>query len=113
VRKVSKPTHRGEHKWEFSGSIEGFAGAKSKHELGKLLQGVVAIYKEGALRLTPISAIAQGNCIAAEVTGYAELTNGRVYQPQSAFFFEVADGKITQIREYLDTQHAYEIFFVQ
>jgi ketosteroid isomerase-like protein len=36
-----------------------------------------------------------------------------VYNPQSSFFFKLAGGKITEVREYLDTQHAHEIFFVE
>jgi uncharacterized protein len=99
--------------WWVSGKIEGFAGSKSKEEMGKLLEGVVTVYKGGALRLTPIQMIAEGNQVAVEAEGYAELNNGRVYNPQSAFMFEIADGKIKQVKEYLDTQHAYEIFFAE
>jgi ketosteroid isomerase-like protein len=93
--------------------IEGFAGTKSKEEMGKLLEGVVTVYKEGALRITPIEMIAEGDRVAVEAEGYAELSNGRVYSPQSAFVFEIADGKIRSVREYLDTQHAHDIFFAQ
>jgi ketosteroid isomerase-like protein len=96
--------------WWVSGSIEGFAGTKSKEEMGKLLEGVVTVYKKGALRLTPIAMVAEGARVAVEAEGYAELTNGRVYQPQSAFVFELADGKIRSVREYIDTLHAHEIF---
>jgi uncharacterized protein len=96
--------------WWVSGSIEGFAGTKSKEEMGKLLEGVVTVYDEGALRLTPVAMVAEGDRVAVEAEGYAELTNGRVYQPQSAFVFEVTDGKIRSVREYIDTLHAHEIF---
>jgi ketosteroid isomerase-like protein len=99
--------------WWVSGKIEGFAGTKSKEEMGKLLESVVPVYKGGALKITPVQIIAAGDRVAVEAEGYAELTNGRVYNPQSSFFFKLADGKITQVREYLDTQHAHEIFFVE
>jgi uncharacterized protein len=99
--------------WWVSGKIEGFAGTKSKEEMGKLLEGVVTVYKEGALRITPIEMIAEGDRVAVEAEGYAELSNGRVYSPRSAFVFEIADGKIRSVREYLDTQHAHDIFFAQ
>jgi ketosteroid isomerase-like protein len=98
--------------WWVSGKIEGFAGTKTREEMGALLEGVVTSYKGGALRLTPKTMVAEGNHVAVEAAGYAELTNGRVYNPDSAFVFEIADGKIKQVKEYLDTQHAYEIFFV-
>jgi len=99
--------------WWVSGKIEGFAGTKSKQEMGKLLEGVVTVYKEGALRITPLEMVAEGDRVAVEAEGYAELTNGRVYNPQSAFVFEIADGKIKRVKEYLDTQHAHDIFFAQ
>jgi ketosteroid isomerase-like protein len=97
--------------WWVSGKIEGFAGTKSKEEMGKVLEGVVTVYKGGALRLTPREVIAEDNRVAVEAEGYAELHNGRVYSPQSAFVFEIAGGKIKSVKEYLDTQHAHEIFF--
>jgi ketosteroid isomerase-like protein len=96
--------------WWVSGSIEGFAGTKSKEEMGKLLEGVVTVYRQGALRLTPVAMLAEGDRVAVETEGYAVLTNGRVYEPQSAFVFEVSDGKIRSVREYIDTLHAHEIF---
>jgi ketosteroid isomerase-like protein len=99
--------------WWVSGKIEGFAGTKSKADMGKLLESVVPVYKGGALKITPLQIIAAGDRVAVEAEGYAELNNGRVYNPQSSFFFKLADGKITEVREYLDTQHAHEIFFVE
>jgi ketosteroid isomerase-like protein len=99
--------------WWVSGKLEGFAGTKSKQEMGKLLEGVVTVYKEGALRLTPLEMIAEDDRVVVEAEGYAELNNGRVYNPQSAFVFRIADGKIKSVKEYLDTQHAHDIFFAQ
>jgi ketosteroid isomerase-like protein len=99
--------------WWVSGKLEGFAGTKSKQEMGNLLEGVVTVYKEGALRLTPLEMIAEDDRVVVEAEGYAELNNGRVYNPQSAFVFRIADGKIKSIKEYLDTQHAHDIFFAQ
>jgi uncharacterized protein len=99
--------------WWVSGKLEGFAGTKSKQEMGKLLEGVVTVYTEGALRLTPLEMIAEDDRVVVEAEGYAELNNGRVYNPQSAFVFRIADGKIKSVKEYLDTQHAHNIFFAQ
>jgi hypothetical protein len=55
--------------------------------------------------------IAEGDRVVVELKGYAELNNGRVYSPQSVWVVQVRDGKVKRIREYLDTQHAYEVFF--
>jgi uncharacterized protein len=97
--------------WWISGSLEGMSGTKSKEEMATLLGGVTTIYKEGALPLKPVSMVAEGDRVAVEAEGRAELTNGRVYEPKSAFVFEVVDGRIKSIKEYLDTAHAHAIFF--
>jgi len=69
------------------------------------------MYKEGALRLTPTHMIAEGNEVAVEAESFATMTNGRVYANRYHFLFEVADGKILRIKEYMDTMHAWETFF--
>ena len=96
--------------WWISGSLEGMSGTRSKQEMGTLLGGVTTVYKEGALPLTPVSMIAEGERVAVEAEGRAELNNGRVYEPKSAFVFEIADGRIKSIREYIDTAHAHATF---
>jgi ketosteroid isomerase-like protein len=73
--------------WWISGSLEGMSGTKSKEEMGALLGGVTTIYKGGALPLAPVSMVAEGDRVAVEAEGRAELTNGRVYEPKSAFVF--------------------------
>ena len=65
--------------WWVSGTIEGMSGTNSKQQLGNLLRAVVPLYKDGGLKITPTSMIAEGKMVAAEATSYAELTNGKVY----------------------------------
>lgn len=97
--------------WWVSGGLQGMSGTYEKQTFGPLLRGATAIYVEGALRITPVSMIAEGNNVAVEAEGFATMTNGRVYQPRYHFLFEVADGKIHRVREYMDTMHAWETFF--
>jgi ketosteroid isomerase-like protein len=99
--------------WWVSGKVEGFAGTRTKAEMGTLLEGVVALYKQGALRLTPLEMVAEGDRVVVEAEGYAELNNGRVYNPQSVLIFQIAGGKVKSVKEYLDTQHASDVFFAQ
>lgn len=97
--------------WWVSGSLEGMSGTYEKAKFGPLLRGATELYVEGALRITPTSMIAEGNSVAVEATGHATMKNGRIYQPSYHFLFEVADGKIRRVREYMDTLHAWETFF--
>ncbi|HEY5856640.1 MAG TPA: nuclear transport factor 2 family protein [Aldersonia sp.] len=94
-----------------SGQIEGMSGSYDKERFGELLRGVTSIYKEGALQITPTSAIAQGDRVAVEAQSYGELTNGRIYRNQYHFVFDIADGKIIHVKEYMDTKHTYDIFY--
>ena len=96
--------------WWVSGRMEGLSGTYTKEQMVKLLEGVTQIYKQGALRITPTSMIAENNRVAVEAESYAELNNGRVYNNIYHFLFEIADGKILRVREYMDTQHAYATF---
>lgn len=94
-----------------SGGIEGMSGTYDKKGLGALLSGVTSVYENGALEVTPTAAVAQGDKVAVEATSYAKLKNGKVYQNAYHFLFEFRDGKILSVKEYMDTKHAYDIFY--
>ena len=49
--------------------------------------------------------------IAMEAESYGKLKNGRVYNNQYHIRMRMRDGKIAEAREYLDTQHVYEVWF--
>ncbi len=56
-------------------------------------------------------AIAQGDKVAVEAESFAELVNGKVYQNKYHFLFEIRDGQIYRVKEYMDTMHAYQTFY--
>ena len=97
--------------WWVSGTIQGMSGTYARLELATLLEGVKQVYKQGALQIAPLSMIAEGDKVAVEAESFAELQNGRVYQNLYHFLFWVRDGKIAEVREYMDTMHAKDIFF--
>lgn len=97
--------------WWVSGKLEGMSGRYDKASFGPLVEGAKAIYKSGSLTITPVSMIAEGDKVAVEATGFAELTDGRTYEPQYHFLVSVRDGKVFEVREYMDTQHAKDTFF--
>lgn len=97
--------------WWVSGGLQGMSGTYDKEGFGKLIGGVADVYVN-PLRITPLSMVAEGDSVAVEADSYAELKDGRVYQPRCHFLFRVdADGRVTEVHEYLDTQHAKDIFF--
>ena len=97
--------------WWVSGRLEGMSGRYDKATFGPLVEGAKAIYRNGTLRISPVSMIAEGDRVAVEAQGYAELADGRVYDPQYHFLVTLRDGKVFEVREYMDTLHAKETFF--
>jgi ketosteroid isomerase-like protein len=52
---------------------------------------------------------AEGDRVAIEAQGHAELTNGKVYRNTYHYLFVFRDGKICQGKLYNDTKHAADI----
>jgi ketosteroid isomerase-like protein len=97
--------------WWLAGKRELFpaAGQHTKHEIGKLFDRMTARLKD-RLAMTVKSVIAEGDLVALEVESHGELTNGRRYNNEYHTVMRVSDGKISQVREYSDTQHAYAVW---
>lgn len=96
--------------WWVGGTIEGISGTKNKKEFGEMLAGLSTLTATGAIRLTPQAWTAEGDRVAVETESYSELTNGRVYNNLYHFAFEVRDGLIQSVKEFLDTEHTRAIF---
>ena len=98
--------------WWVSGRIAGLSDTYKKQRFGELLHGVKPNYKGGAMRFTPTVLTAEGDRVAVEAESYAELMNGRIYSNAYHLLFTLVNSKILRVKEYMDTQHAYETFFV-
>jgi ketosteroid isomerase-like protein len=86
------------------------AGVHTKQGITRIIQTMVEQLTSG-LRMTVKSAIAEGDRVALEVESYGELRNGRVYNQEYHVLMTIRDGKISAVREYLDTQHAFAVWF--
>ena len=87
------------------------AGLYTKERIARLFHAMLKQLK-GGLRMTVLSAIAEGDRVALEVESSGDLHNGRLYRQQYHFLLEFRDGKICAVREYLDTQHAHDVWIV-
>ena len=85
------------------------AGIYSKERIGRLFRRMLDNLSTG-LRMTVLSSIAEGDRVALEVTSSGDLKNGRLYRQEYHFIMEFRDGKICAVREYLDTQHAHDVW---
>ncbi|MGE3692983.1 MAG: nuclear transport factor 2 family protein [Novosphingobium sp.] len=97
--------------WWVSGKLDGMSGSYTTAELAPLLEGANAGYKAHALRITPTGMIAEGDKVAVEAHGFAELLDGRTYDCLYHFLIAIRGGKVGDVKEYMDTQHAKETFF--
>jgi ketosteroid isomerase-like protein len=102
----------GDATWWIAGQPESFAvaGLHSKEQIARLFDNMAGQLK-GGLKMTVQGSIAEGDRVAVEVESYGELRNGRVYHNQYHFSMIIRDGKISAVREYLDTQHVFATWF--
>jgi uncharacterized protein len=85
------------------------AGLYPKDKIGRLFNRMVNALESG-LKMTVISSIAEGDHVALEVVSSGDLKNGRQYRQEYHMLLRFRDGKITSVREYLDTQHANDVW---
>lgn len=96
--------------WWVAGTIPGISGTKDKAGFREMVSGIAASTTCGAIRLTPLAFTAEGDRVAVETESYTELKNGRVYNNLYHFLFTVRDGRISSVKEYLDTEHTTAVF---
>jgi ketosteroid isomerase-like protein len=61
--------------------------------------------------MTVKGAIAEGDKVALEIESYGKLQNGRIYNNEYHVLMTIRDGKICDVKEYLDTQHVAATWF--
>jgi ketosteroid isomerase-like protein len=98
--------------WWVSGKPELLraAGVHGKEQIAQIFHAMMGQLKNG-LKMTVKSLIAEGDRVALEVESYGELQNGRIYNNEYHTLMTVRDGKISEVREYLDTQHVFATWF--
>ena len=85
------------------------AGLYPKEKIGRLFHRMVAALK-GGLTMRVKSCIGEGNFVALEIESSGDLNNGRFYRQEYHMLMEFRDGMIVAVREYLDTQHANDVW---
>jgi uncharacterized protein len=93
--------------WWVAGDFP-LSGTYPKKEFAKLLAGVSDTCTM-PISLTPKAFTAEGDRVAVETESYTETNKGGVYNNLYHFLFVLNDGKIAQVKEFLDTMHANEI----
>jgi uncharacterized protein len=85
------------------------AGLYPKDKIGRLFHRMIKALT-GGLKMTVVSCIAEGDHVALEVVSAGDLKNGRQYRQEYHMLLKFRDGKIMSVKEYLDTQHANDVW---
>ena len=82
----------------FSGTYNG------KQEVRERLFKPLAAELDGPLRHIADTVIADQDCVCVQARGLGRAKNGRRYDNDYCYVFRLADGRITHVYEYLDTE---------
>jgi len=86
------------------------AGTHSKAEMAAMFARIMKQMRSG-LKMTVKGVTAEGDRVALEVESYGELLNGRVYNQEYHALMTIREGRISAVREYMDTQHVAAVWF--
>jgi ketosteroid isomerase-like protein len=83
---------------KYSGTCNG------KQELVEKVLKPLTAQLEGGITLTPENFIADGDYVAMQARGKATTTSGKPYNNTYCQVFRIANGKVQEVTEYLDTE---------
>ena len=83
-------------------------GTRTKKEIINFAQNILAAFPSGiTFKITGMTA--EEEKVAVEVSGEAIHASGQTYNNQYHFLLRIQDGKIIELKEYMDTQLAAKI----
>jgi len=77
---------------------------KGKDDIYRNLFGPIREVLDGTIRMNLTNVAAENDTVVVEAQGEAQTKDGRGYSNTYCFVFKLANGKITESREYMDTQ---------
>jgi len=94
--------------WLVPGTTPNISGVKKgKDEILKFMSGVGAVFPEG-IKSEIRRTYCDGDTVVVELTNRGKVSNGKSYENEYCFVFELEGGKIRRIREYVDTQKFFD-----
>ena len=97
------PLFSEEIEWRVMGSSAWSKRAKGLAEVERDLIGPLFARFDGPYLNIPELILADGNHVVVLAKGNAETHEGKRYDNDYAFFFRMSEGKIVEVREYMDT----------
>ena len=95
--------------WLIPGDLPNLSGLrKGKAGILEFARSASKIFPSG-LKSEIKRVYADGDTVIIELTNRGKVFNGKDYENEYCFVFEVEGGKIRRVREYVDTQKAKEL----
>ena len=95
--------------WLIPGNLPNLSGLrKGKAEILNFARGAAKMFPSG-LQSELRRVYCDGDTVLIEMTNRGKLFNGRDYENEYCFVFEIEGGKIRRVREYVDTQKVKEL----
>ena len=85
-----------------------FSGTHTKAEVADVKSWLTGVFPDG-LKFTVKAMTAEGDRVAVEAESYGKHVSGKIYHNQYHFLMVIRDGKICELKEYMDTMHANEV----
>jgi len=82
----------------------------SKQELLSKVLGPLSAQLEGGLTITPDNLIAEGDYVVMQARGKSNTKSGGTYNNTYCQVFRLANGKVQEVTEYLDTELVTKAF---
>ena len=83
-------------------------GTRTKQEIVDFAQGILCAFPEG-IKFNITGITAENERVAVEVSGEAIHTSGKNYNNKYHFLLKIKNGKILELKEYMDTELAAKI----
>jgi uncharacterized protein len=98
--------------WWVAGSLPGISGLYPIQKYGEMSSGFAKECDGERIPMIPREDgwVAEGNKVAVEARTDVGVSNGRHYDNHYHYVFILEDGKIKEVREYLDSDHARSVF---
>jgi len=74
------------------------------------LRPIRGMFKPGDPKVIVDTLASKGNLVIAEARGVGKTADGRAYDNLYAWAFDLADGKVFAIREYMDSHYVINLF---
>jgi ketosteroid isomerase-like protein len=84
------------------------SGIFSRDQIAASAGGIFEVFPQG-ISFTVLDMIAEGDKVAVEATSRGEHVSGQIYSNEYHFLFEIRNGKLLRLKEYMDTERVTDI----